>query len=127
MRRYFRFLLLFLLTAVPLYLPSCASAGEPLYAVREPNGLWGYIDRQGVPVIPGTFTYAEDFRGGYAVACQYPDGFTLPEGDETEPLYLLSSGTYMKDTGLEGIINARGEWIVPPDHHRPSGPGNACA
>ena len=68
MKRHFRFLLLFLLTAVPLSLPSCASTGEPLYAVREPNGLWGYIDRQGVQVIPGTFTYAEDFQGGYAVA-----------------------------------------------------------
>lgn len=116
MRRYFRFLLLFLLTAVPLSLPSCASAGEPLYAVREPNGLWGYIDRQGVPVIPGTFTYAEDFRGGYAVACRYPDGFALPEGEETQPLYRLSSGEYMRYTGLEGIINARGEWIVPPEY-----------
>ena len=116
MRRYFRFLLLFLLTAVPLSLPSCASAGEPLYAVREPNGLWGYIDRQGVPVIPGTFTYAEDFRGGYAVACRYPDGFALPEGEETQPLYRLSSGEYMRYTGLEGIINGRGEWIVPPEY-----------
>ena len=118
MKRYFGFLFLFLMTAVLLFMPNCASAGEPLYAVREPNGLWGYIDRQGALVIPGTFTYAEDFRGGYAVACQYPDGFTLPKGDETEPLYLLGSGEYMQYTGLEGIINARGSGVCNHKRHR---------
>lgn len=110
-----RILVFCLIVITLLPLNACALAGEPLYAIRDTNGLWGYIDNQGTLVIPGTFTNAEDFRGSYAIACQYPEGFVLLEGEEIDPLYKLDNGEYMKYTGLEGIIDASGKWVVDPE------------
>ena len=51
-------LLIFLLPCFAV----AADEGKPLFAVKDENGLWGYIDCKGNLVIPGTFTWAEDFR-----------------------------------------------------------------
>ena len=101
------------LTVFLLQFPVLAETGRPLYAVRGENGLWGYIDPRGELVIPCRFTWAEDFRGGYAIACQYPEGFVLPE--DPDGVLPLEDGTYMKDYGLDGIIDTRGEWTVAPE------------
>ena len=62
------FLLLMSLLAVCLVsLTAVAEAGKPLYAVEDVNEKWGYIDSEGNLVIPFTFSYAEDFRGDYAL------------------------------------------------------------
>ena len=76
-----------LLALCLLPLSVCAEEGKPLIAVKGENGLWGYIDCRGNPVIPCTFTWAEDFRGDYALACQYPDGF-VPEEDHVGTYHL---------------------------------------
>ena len=59
MKRCF-FIFLLILCLLP-YL-AWAEEGKPLYAVKDENGLWGYIDCKGKLIIPGTFTWAEDFR-----------------------------------------------------------------
>ena len=84
-----RLLIMMLLALCMAPSPAWAEEGRPLYAVKDKNGLWGFIDCKGNLVMPGTFTWAKDFRGDYALARQ--DG----------------SGRY-------GIINAQGEWILPP-------------
>ena len=94
---------------------AAADAGKPLYAVKDENGLWGYIDSRGTLVIPGTFSWAEDFRGDYALACQYPEGYALPRNRETG-LLPLGEGRWMQPWGLNGIINTQGEWVVPPEY-----------
>ncbi len=82
--------ILCVLAALLLIVPAAlAEEGKPLYAVKDDNGLWGYIDCKGNLVIPGTFTLAEDFRGDYALVRQ-------------------------EWGGLYGIIDAKGEWVLPP-------------
>lgn len=104
-----------LLALCLLPLSVCAEEGKPLIAVKGENGLWGYIDCRGNPVIPCTFTWAEDFRGGYALACQYPDGFVPEEGHVGT--YHLPNGQWMPPEGLAGIIDASGQWVVPPEYN----------
>ncbi len=70
---------------------ALAEEGKPLYAVKDENGLWGYIDCKGNLVIPGKFAEAEDFRGDYALVRQ-------------------------DWGGLFGIIDAKGEWVLPPEY-----------
>lgn len=79
--------LLLILCLLPL--TALTEEGKPLYAVKDENGLWGYIDCKGNLVIPGTFAEAEDFRGNYALVRQ-------------------------DWGGLYGIIDAKGEWALPP-------------
>ena len=73
--------------------------GKSLYAVKDENGLWGYIDCKGNLVIPGTFTWAEDFRGDYAMVRQIPDG---------EPI---------ENQGYYGVIDIAGQWVLPPAYY----------
>lgn len=112
MKRCF-FIFLLILCLLP-YL-AWAEEGKPLYAVKDESGLWGYIDCRGNPVIPCTFTWAEDFRGDYALACQYPDGF-VPEEDHVGT-YHLPNGQWMPPEGLAGIIDTSGQWVVPPEYN----------
>jgi len=92
-----------------------AEEGRPLFAVKGENGLWGYIDSRGNLVIPCTFAWAEDFRGDYALACQYPDGF-VPDKDHVGT-YHLPNGQWMPPEGLAGVIDASGQWVVPPEYN----------
>ena len=75
-----------------------AEEEKPLYAVKDKNGLWGYIDCKGNLVIPGIFTYAEDFRGDYALVQMIPE-----EEPET-------------DYGYFGIIDMSGQWVLPAEY-----------
>ena len=93
-----RFLAVLFVAVLFIPLISFAEEGKPLYAVKDDNGLWGYIDCKGNLVIPGTFTWAEDFRGDYALARQVPEG---------EP---------MQDEGYYGIIDLAGKWVLPPEY-----------
>lgn len=111
MKRCF-FIFLLILCLLP-YL-AWAEEGKPLYAVKDENGLWGYIDCKGKLVIPGTYTWAEDFRGDYALACQFPEGFT-PEKDHVGT-YDLPDGRWMPPEGLSGIIDTTGQWVLPPEY-----------
>jgi hypothetical protein len=63
---------------------------------EKPDVLVGFMDREGRIVIEPAFTYAYDFRGGYAlvqVACN-----TATTGR------------------CQGIIRRDGGWVVPPTH-----------
>ena len=91
-----------------------ADEGKPLFAVKDENGLWGYIDCKGNLVIPGTFTWAEDFRGEYALACQYPEGFV--KSDDSFGEYELPDGRSMPSNGFYGIIDIDGQWVVAPEY-----------
>jgi len=98
-----------------LWLPPClAQAGEPLFAVRGENGYWGYIDGQGQPVISFQFVWAEDFRGDYALASQFPAGFE-PEAEHFGT-YALPDGRFMPPEGFFGVIDRSGQWVVPPEY-----------
>ena len=96
MKRCF-FIFLLILCLLP-YL-AWAEEGKPLYAVKDENGLWGYIDCKGNLVIPGTFTEAEDFRGDYALVR------LIPEGEPVE------------EYGYFGIIDVYGQWVLPPEYY----------
>lgn len=92
----------FIVFLLLIYLLPClawAEEGKPLYAVKDKNGLWGYIDCKGNLVIPGTFTWAEDFRGDYALARLIPDG---------EPV---------TEYGFFGVIDSSGRWVLPPEYY----------
>ena len=89
----------FLLLACLLSCAVLAEEGKPLYAVKDENGLWGYIDCKGNLVIPGTYTWAEDFRGNYALARLIPEG---------EPV---------TEYGYFGIIDVYGQWVLPPEYY----------
>lgn len=89
----------FLLLACLLSCAVLAEEGKPLYAVKDENGLWGYIDCKGNLVIPGTYTWAEDFRGNYALAR------LIPEGEPVE------------EYGYFGIIDTSGQWVLPPAYY----------
>ncbi|MBR4501807.1 MAG: WG repeat-containing protein [Clostridia bacterium] len=96
-------------------LAAFAGEGKPLYAVKDDNGLWGYIDCRGNPVIPGTFSWAEDFRGDYALACAYPEGIRIPDNEEGQAGVIdPDDGKRMPPEGLYGVIDTRGRWVVPP-------------
>jgi len=110
-----RMLIIVLLTLCLLPCLVLAEEGKPLYAVKDENGLWGYIDCKGNLLIPGTFTWAGDFRDGYALACQFPQGFT-PEENHVGT-YNLPDGRWMPPEGLFGIIDTTGQWVVPPEYN----------
>ena len=80
-------------------LTAAAEAGKPLYAVEDVNEKWGYIDSEGSLVIPFSFSYADDFRGDYALVRQFPDGTNIYEED-----------------GFYGIIDQTGGFILPPEY-----------
>ena len=96
MKRCF-FIFLLILCLLPCL--AVAEEGKPLYAMKDENGLWGYIDCKGKLVIPGTFTWAEDFRGNYALA------------------RLISEGEPVEEYGYFGIIDASGQWVLPPAYY----------
>ena len=91
------FIFLLILCLLPCL--TAAEEGKPLYAVKDENGLWGYIDCKGNLVFPGTFTYAGDFRGNYALVRLIPEG-------EPETEY-----------GYFGIIDVSGQWVLPPAYY----------
>ena len=89
-----------LVLALLLFLPFFSGFAEEetasaLYPVRE-NGLWGYVNRAGEVAIEPRYADAKGFRGGYALV--YP----VSDGPETER------------GSLCGIIDAPGEWVLPP-------------
>ena len=90
-------LLILCLLACLFGLTATAEAGKPLYAVEGDEGRWGYIDCQGQLVIPFAFSYAEDFRGSYALVRQFPDD------------------RYYKD-GYYGIIDQTGAFVLLPEY-----------
>lgn len=53
------------------------------------NGLWGYVDSNGVFVIEPIFTYADDFKDGYA--------------------------EIRDEQGERGIVNTLGQWMSYPE------------
>ena len=78
----------------PIQLSETA-AGKPCYAVRNAQGLYGYIDTQGYVALPYQFAYAEDFRGDYAMV-------------EVTP-------TASNDVEWDGLINSQGQWVFKPE------------
>ena len=94
-----RCMVVFLLMICLLPCLAGAEEGQPLYAVKDENSLWGYIDCKGKIVIPGTFTWAEDFRGDYALVR------LIPEGEPVE------------EYGYFGIVDSSGEWVLPPEYY----------
>ncbi len=93
------------LLAVCLLTCLTSAMGEPekdaLFPAKGGNGLWGYINREGVFVIPPQFDGARDFRGDYAVITVYPEGY-LPAREDLFP------------PDCHGIINRDGDIVVEP-------------
>ena len=81
-------------------LTATAEAGKPLYAVEDVNEKWGYIDSEGSLVIPFTFSFAEDFRGSYALVRQFPEDMMTYE-----------------ENGFYGIIDQTGAFVLPPEYY----------
>ncbi len=89
-----------LLAVCLLGLTAAAEAGKPLYAVEDVNEKWGYIDSEGSLVIPFTFSYAEDFRGDYALVRQFPEDMVTYE-----------------EYGFYGIIDQTGAFVLPAEYY----------
>ena len=86
------------------------SEPEPLFPARGENGKWGYINRQGLFVIPPQFDGADDFRGDYAVVAVYPEGYVPPE----EPVW-------MDEPDCSGVIDRCGNLVLEPAYSFDSG------
>lgn len=94
------FMLLLLLTAF--------AAGEEIYpAEDEKSGKWGYTDESGQWIIPASFAWAERFRGEYAHVTMI--------SDSADP---DKAGKY---TEYGGIINRRGEFVLPAEYNVDTG------
>lgn len=62
---------------------------KTLQPKQADNGLWGYVDSNGVFVIEPIFTYADDFKDGYA--------------------------EIRDEQGERGIVNTLGQWMSYPE------------
>ncbi len=74
--------------------PYTAEATRPLYAIKDQNGQYGYIDAQGHTVIPPQFAFAEDFRGDYATVTVHFEA---------------------RDEDFCALIDTQGNWVFPPN------------
>lgn len=97
-----RKLLLTLLTMLTLV--TAALADDDLYPARGDNGLYGYINARAEWVIAPQFDGVWAFRGDYAVAVLYPEGFV---DDPDNPFD-------QDEAACEGIIDRTGAFVLEP-------------
>lgn len=77
---------------IPLNNLSVMEAGNDIFAVKNQNGEFGYVNSNGETVIPFDYTYGSTFFDGYAVVAK------INEENNRE---------------VKGIINQRNEVVVP--------------
>ncbi len=75
-------------------------ASKALFPAEGEEGRWGYVNREGIFVIPPQFDYAFGFRGNYAEVVVFPDGYA---GDRN-PHY----------SGCSGLIDRNGVFVLEP-------------
>ena len=90
-----------ILCLVPvLSLAEQGLASKELFPAEDDNGKWGYVNREGIFVIPPAFDHAFGFRRNYAEVVVFPDDYT---GDRN-PYY----------SGYSGIIDQNGVFVLEP-------------
>ena len=90
------------------------------------NGLYGYIDKNGVEIIPPRYKSASDFKlncafvktdDKYALIDICGKEITPPIFDEYEPINLFEKGLNAVRTGDKwGFINKNGQWVIPAQY-----------
>lgn len=96
---------------------------DGMIAVRNENGLYGYINSKGAEVLPFTYDSAGAFCGGYATVKRGADWYLIDkEGNSVAGPYkaanIINDTSYMimqdKDLGLWGIYDLKqGKEISP--------------
>ncbi len=97
-------------------LPFCTAGAEEktaLYPAQGENGKMGYIDRTGIWVIPPRFDSAGDFCGDYAEVSIYPEDYDPQTDGPLEP------------DDCDGIIDRRGDFVLPPAYSLLMGEGSS--
>lgn len=84
--------------------PLLAFAEDKLYPAVGDNGLWGYINAQAEWVIAPQFDGVSEFRGDYAIAIRYPEGFVDDPDDPYDT----------EEVACEGIIDRTGRFVLEP-------------
>ena len=90
------------------------------------NGLYGYIDKNGVEIIPPRYKSASDFKlncafvktdDKYALIDTCGKEITPPIFDEYEPIDLFENGLNAVRTGDKwGFIDKNGQWVIPAQY-----------
>ena len=75
-------------------------ASKELFPSKGENGKWGYINCDGIFIIPPQYDYAFGFRGNYAEVVVFPEDYT---GDRN-PYY----------SGYSGLIDRDGHCVLEP-------------
>ncbi|MEV7614185.1 WG repeat-containing protein [Streptomyces sp. NPDC089799] len=112
--------------------------GEGLSRFRS-DGLWGYADTAGTPVVPARFTDAHPFHHGLAVVHTEEEGagFADPSGRVVISGGFRAAGPFgpvglagvrTADTGRCGYVDREGRQVIPArfDGARPFGAGGAA-
>lgn len=98
-------------------------SGEGL-ARFEDHGLWGYVNEQGVEVIPAQYEDANNFSEGLAaVKVDGMWGFIDEFGEKViEPQFeeipdgFMYGRCVVQDGSLKGLINTKGNFIIEPQY-----------
>lgn len=90
------------------------------------NGLYGYIDKNGVEIIPPRYKSASNFKlncafvktdDKYALIDTCGKEITPPIFDEYEPINLFEKGLNAVRTGDKwGFIDKNGQWVIPAQY-----------
>ncbi len=70
-------------------------------------GMWGYINEEGIEVIPPQYIYAMDFNDGIAIVCK--GKWTRDEKYDNKQ----NSGRYLAEEELWGAIDKTGKEVIP--------------
>lgn len=98
-----RKLLMTFLTMLILMTAALAD-DDALYPARGDNGLYGYINARAEWVIAPQFDGVGTFRGDYAIAIRYPEGFVNDPDDPFDE----------EEVACEGIIDRTGHFVLEP-------------
>lgn len=104
----------------------CGAFSDGMASYTDSTDLVGFINRSGEIVIPAQYNYAENFSDGLAYVCNEDTAcFIDKEGKvviDTKGKY-SSGGGFIKgfcivvgESELMGIINKRGDFVVPPEY-----------
>ncbi|MDR1298605.1 MAG: WG repeat-containing protein [Deltaproteobacteria bacterium] len=110
---------------------SAPSRHSALSAAADADGLWGFVDRQGEWVIGPKYARLSPFAASGFARFKQEDG-TMGLINENGQVVLEPQFDYVGDftvlgepveytnalssSGLWGIVNKSGEWVVAPDH-----------
>ena len=73
----------------------------------EIAGTWGFVNEDGVEVVPPQYIYAEDFYGGIAIVCK--GKWTIDKKWDNK----YNSGRYWTEEEMWGAIDKEGNEVIP--------------